>query len=250
LRFCLLTFRITEVAAALAKRSGRPLLLITAHADEAEEAVAEINDLAAAGLAPDAALLPALESMPGEGGAALDLLAERLTMVRRLAEGRGPAITVVPMPSLMQMVPGADLLPRILRVVRAGGTCAPRELAEWLADAGYTRTETIENPGDFAVRGGVMDIFPPGGALPVRLDFFGDELERASERPRIRRAWPTGHYGYIGNHERRALHVPGPRRAIDEDCVESSANLRQLVGSVHRGPHRNDGGRRVPFLRR
>ena len=77
------------VAAALAKRSGRPLLLITAHADEAEEAVAEINDLAAAGLAPDAALLPALESMPGEGGAALDLLAERLTMVRRLAEGRG-----------------------------------------------------------------------------------------------------------------------------------------------------------------
>ena len=65
---------------------------------------------------------------------------------------------VVPMPSLMQMVPGADLLPRILRVVRAGATCAPRELAEWLADAGYTRTETIENPGDFAVRGGVMDI--------------------------------------------------------------------------------------------
>ena len=169
------------VAAALAKRSGRPLLLITAHADEAEEAVAEINDLAAAGLAPDAALLPALESMPGEGGAALDLLAERLTMVRRLAEGRGPAIMVVPMPSLMQMVPGADLLPRILRVVRAGATCAPRELAEWLADAGYTRTETIENPGDFAVRGGVMDIFPPGGALPVRLDFFGDELERIFE---------------------------------------------------------------------
>jgi len=171
----------TFVAAALAKRSSRTVLLVVAHLDEADEAIAELGDLAAAGLAPEAALLPALEAMPGEGGSALDLLADRLAVVRRLAEGRAPGIIVAPVPSAMQLVPGAGLLPRLLRVVRAGERCAPRELAEWLADAGYSRTEAIENPGEFAVRGGVMDVFPPGGALPVRLDFFGDELERIFE---------------------------------------------------------------------
>jgi transcription-repair coupling factor (superfamily II helicase) len=171
----------TFVAAALARRTGRCVLLLTAHLDEADEAVAELAGLAAAGLCPEPALLPALEAVPGEGGSALDLLAERLALVRRLAEGRAPAIVVAPVPSAMQLVPGPALLPRLLRTVRAGERCPPRELAEWLADAGYSRTEAIENPGDFAVRGGVMDVFPPGGALPVRLDFFGDDVERIFE---------------------------------------------------------------------
>jgi transcription-repair coupling factor (superfamily II helicase) len=169
------------VAAALAARTGRTVLLVTAHLDEADEAFAELADLHAAGLGPEPALMPALEGIPGEGGSALDLLAERLAVVRRLAEGRAPGILVAPVPSLMQMVPGPELLPRLLRVVREGERCAPRALAEWLADAGYSRTEAIENPGEFAVRGGVMDIFPPGGALPVRLDFFGDDVERIFE---------------------------------------------------------------------
>jgi transcription-repair coupling factor (superfamily II helicase) len=171
----------TFVAAALARRSGRTVLLVTAHLDEADESVAELADLHAAGLGPEPALLPALESMPGEGGSALDLLAERLGVVRRLAEGNAPGVVVAPIPSLMQLVPGPALLPRMLRVVRTGERCPPRALAEWLADAGYSRAEAIENPGEFAVRGGVMDIFPPGGALPVRLDFFGDEVERIFE---------------------------------------------------------------------
>ncbi|MFM8818707.1 MAG: hypothetical protein ACKOHI_12695, partial [Phycisphaerales bacterium] len=63
----------------------------------------------------------------------------------------------------------------------AGTRCPPRDLTAWLAAGGYVRTEAIENPGEFAVRGGVMDVFPPGGALPVRLDFFGDEVERIFE---------------------------------------------------------------------
>ena len=169
------------VAAALARRTQRTLLLVTAHIDEADEAVSELNDLFAAGLGPEPVLLPALESSPGEGGSALDLLAERLTVVRRLIEGNTPGIMVAPFPSLMQLVPDAALLPKLLRVARAGERCSPRELAEWLAHAGYVRTEAIENPCEFAVRGGLIDVFPPGGALPVRLDFFGDELERMFE---------------------------------------------------------------------
>jgi transcription-repair coupling factor (superfamily II helicase) len=168
-------------AAALALRSGRPVLLVVAHLDEADEAAQELAGLSAGGAPLDVLHLPALEALPGESVAAADLLADRLAVVRRLVEGDPPRVLVAALASLMQPVPGPETLPRALRRVRAGTACAPRELAAWLAEAGYSRTEAIESPGEFAVRGGVMDVFPPGGGLPVRLDFFGDELERIFE---------------------------------------------------------------------
>jgi transcription-repair coupling factor (superfamily II helicase) len=169
------------VAGALASRTGRTTLLITAHLDEADEAFSELCDLHAAGACPESALLPALEALPTEGGAGLDLLAERLSLVRRLLEGRAPAIIVAPFPALMQTVPDASLLPRMLRVVRTGDRLDRTELATWLSGAGYVRSDAIENPCEFAMRGGVVDIFPPGGAMPVRFDLFGDEVERIFE---------------------------------------------------------------------
>ncbi|MFZ8889407.1 MAG: hypothetical protein ACO2YV_02115, partial [Pseudomonadales bacterium] len=51
----------------------------------------------------------------------------------------------------------------------------------WLAEAGYTRGDVVENPGEFAVRGGIFDVFPPGGSVPFRLDLFGDSVERIFE---------------------------------------------------------------------
>ncbi len=50
-------------------------------------------------------------------------------------------------------------------------------LQAFLADNGFSRVGTVVDPGDFAVRGGIIDIFPPGAENPVRLDFFGDTLE-------------------------------------------------------------------------
>ena len=52
-------------------------------------------------------------------------------------------------------------------------------LLRWLTDMAFNRVSTVIEPGDFAVRGGIVDLFPPGEALPVRLDFFGDVLEGA-----------------------------------------------------------------------
>jgi transcription-repair coupling factor (superfamily II helicase) len=171
----------TFLAAAIAARTGRPVVLVVAHLDEAEEASAELGDLSDAGLSPRPSFLPALEAAATDGAAATDLLGERLAVARRLHAGDAPPITVAALPALMQCMPAADRIPGLLLDVRAGTRCPPRDLAAWLAAAGYVRTEAIENPGEFAVRGGVMDVFPPGGALPVRLDFFGDEVERIFE---------------------------------------------------------------------
>ncbi len=169
------------VAAALASRTDRPVLLVTAHLDEAEEAAAELISTCFAGDAGAVAHLPALEGAGGDGTAALDLLAERLDVVRRMGGDAYPRVMVAPIASLMQSVPGPELLPAVLRTVRAGERLPPRDLSAWLAAAGYRRTEAIESPGEFAVRGGVFDVFPTGGALPVRLDFFGDDVERIFE---------------------------------------------------------------------
>jgi transcription-repair coupling factor (superfamily II helicase) len=176
-------------AAALGKLTDRPVLLIVAHLDDADEAVEELS---AAGV--DAFRLPALEVLPGETGVSLDLFAERVAAVRRalaLSPDDRPVI-VCPVQALMQPVPAADSLSRLVLTLRAGDTHPPAALARWLQDAGYERVDAIEEPGQFAVRGGIMDIFPSisplagaaargTAALPVRLDFFGDTVERLCE---------------------------------------------------------------------
>ena len=50
-------------------------------------------------------------------------------------------------------------------------------VVEWLELNGFTRASTVREPGEYAVRGGILDLFPPGMDMPVRLDFFGDALE-------------------------------------------------------------------------
>jgi len=172
----------TTVIAALAARSlRRPVLLVAAHIDEASEMVEEVTSLGVA-----AELFPAIEALPGESAAALDLVASRLRFVDRwtgslAGSGETGGVIVAPIAALMQGVPDRATLPKLLRRLHRGMRLRRGELVEWLSDGGYRRGESIEQPGDFAVRGGLVDIFPPGGSMPVRLDFLGDELERLFE---------------------------------------------------------------------
>ena len=164
------------LAALLRQRLRRPLLLVLAHLDEAEEAVDELADLGIA-----ARLFPALEVLPGESALSLELLGERLTLLRDLDGGAVPEVVVAPIAALMQGLPQPARLSRMLRSLRAGDTLDLQAFTEWLAEAGYERSETVETPGQFAVRGGILDVFPPGGAPPVRIDLFGDSIERIFE---------------------------------------------------------------------
>jgi len=125
--------------------------------------------------------LPALEALPGESSVAVDLLAERLSISRNLFAGRMPSILIASMPALMQGVPAATQLSSLLRTIRPGDRVDPKELAAWLEQAGYVRRATVENAGEFAIRGGIIDLLPPGGDAALRLDLFGDEVERIFE---------------------------------------------------------------------
>ncbi|MEO1716217.1 MAG: transcription-repair coupling factor [Planctomycetota bacterium] len=168
------------VASSVARQTGRPVVLVVPHLDEAEHAV---DELALVGT--DCIRLPALEVLPGESDAAPDLLAERVAAVRSVLavrEGEAPVI-VAPIHALMQTVPRPSQVEALSLRLAPGDRCRQEELIAWLGSAGYDRRDAIEDPGEFAVRGGIVDVFPTGGptASPVRIDFFGDEIDRITE---------------------------------------------------------------------
>lgn len=170
----------TLLAGAVSRLSGRCVVLVVAHLDDADEA---LEDLGAIGV--EALRMPALEVLPGETAVSLDLFAERVSVVRRVLGGAAPSVLVCPIQSLMQAVPEASRLDALTTTVRAGDRRKQGDLVRWLDGAGYRRVESVEEPGEFAVRGGILDVFPPSGAgegtVAARLDFFGDEVESITE---------------------------------------------------------------------
>jgi transcription-repair coupling factor (superfamily II helicase) len=178
------------IAGAVAMRTGRPVVLAVAHLDDADEGADELTSLGI-----PAFRLPALEVLPGESNVSLELFAERLAAVRRAIElaAAAPAspapVILCPIQALMQSVPAPARLETLHRTIARAQTIPMNDLIRWLDAAGYKRLDAVEEPGDFAVRGGILDVFPPGtqgatgrvSGVPVRLDFFGDEVEKITE---------------------------------------------------------------------
>ena len=79
--------------------------------------------------------------------------------------------------SLLQPSPSRETLDRQTRRLRVGGAMAVEELTRWLVENGLVGTPAVELPGEFSLRGGIVDIFAPDWDWPVRVEFFGDEIE-------------------------------------------------------------------------
>jgi len=110
------------------------------------------------------------------------LVGQRVETLAWLTEGGArndgrPALLLTTVNALLQRVPPASYFASRSLTLAAGDGTGPARLCEFLAGQGYLRTDTVRETGEFALRGGILDIFPPGRDMPVRLDFFGDELE-------------------------------------------------------------------------
>jgi transcription-repair coupling factor (superfamily II helicase) len=110
-----------------------------------------------------------------------DIVAERLETLARLAaprEAGAPArVILASVGAVLQKVPPRSLYAEAAVVLRKGQTLDVAWLTKLLNENGYGRSETVMEPGEFAVRGGLVDLFPPGTSEPLRLDLFGDTLE-------------------------------------------------------------------------
>jgi len=167
-------------AGAIAHHTGQPVLLVVAHLDEADDAVDDLELFEAAGMTMRVRRFGALEVLPGESNVSLDLVAERLDVVEALHRGDAIDVIVAPVQALMQSVPPPQDVEKLAVTLQRGLDFGPQKLATWLQQAGYERVDAIEQPGEFAVRGGIVDVFPPpAGAQsgPIRLDYFGDEID-------------------------------------------------------------------------
>ncbi|GAA5154106.1 transcription-repair coupling factor [Nocardioides marinquilinus] len=167
------------VTTALAE-AGRTVLVVTATGREAEELVAELGDL----LGRDAvAYYPSWETLPHERlSPRSDTVGTRLAVLRRLRHpdhdgATGPLrVVVAPVRSVLQpQVRGlGDLEPVDLR---PGDTVSLDDLTSRLSGAAYSRVDLVEKRGEFAVRGGIVDVFPPTEEHPLRVELWGDDVE-------------------------------------------------------------------------
>ena len=166
------------LVAALAKALDAPVLLVAPGPREAEQ----LAEGAQAWLGPEsAAVLPAWEALPYEGiSPSPEVSARRSQAIRRLKTTDGAFVLVAPPLAAMQgLVPALGEVPPIELV--NGLELPPDTLAERLVELGYARTNVVEHRGEFAVRGGVLDVFPGTGRRPVRLEYWGDEIESLRE---------------------------------------------------------------------
>ena len=110
-----------------------------------------------------------------------DIVAERLETLSRLAAPKAPGaparIILASVGAALQRVPPKSLYTEAATILRKGQTVDVDWLTKFLGENGYGRAETVMEPGEFAVRGGLFDLFPPGTKEPLRLDLFGDTLE-------------------------------------------------------------------------
>jgi transcription-repair coupling factor (superfamily II helicase) len=130
---------------------------------------------------PEALFFPELEVAPVEGALPdPETVAERLAIMQRLAgeDGMGRApILVLTKASLHEAVPDANALRSLERHLACGQSPGLESLVKELAAAGYEQAAQVSQRGQYAVRGGILDVFSLHHALPVRMEFFGDELE-------------------------------------------------------------------------
>ncbi|MCH8953372.1 MAG: transcription-repair coupling factor, partial [Proteobacteria bacterium] len=109
-----------------------------------------------------------------------EIAAARMATLAALADGFDrPAVILTTLAAATQKVPARAVVAGASFTAQVGFQVDLGELVAWLARMGFNRASTVIEPGDFAVRGGLIDIFPPGHANPVRLDLFGDVLESA-----------------------------------------------------------------------
>ena len=174
-------FVVADLARALAKGAERPATLVHV-AREGQRAQAFRDAVAFA--APDIEVLefPAWDCQPYDRASpSAAVAARRMLVLSRLARSRSsadkPRILSTTVSAALQRVPPRDAVAKDSFSAAPGNSVSTDDLAAWLEINGFLRSDLVRDTGEYAVRGGIVDLHAPGMPLPVRLDFFGATLE-------------------------------------------------------------------------
>ena len=157
--------------------SGQQLVFVASNAERADLVTRSLSFFA-----PDVTVLqfPAWDCMPYDRVSPnADISARRMSALYRLASDTltKPAVIVTTAGAAIQRVPGKDTVLARAWSASSGSVAELDMVVQWLSANGFDRTPTVREVGEYAVRGGIVDLYPPGFSQPVRLDFFGDTLE-------------------------------------------------------------------------
>ena len=160
-------------AAGIWQQTGRPVVLLCADETEADRLAEDLTAFTG-----QAVRRLSARDFTFHNAAVVSRQWEhrRLSALRALAAGESP-LTVCTVESLLQRTLPRALLTQCAQMLRVGESHDLPELAERLSAAGYTRCEQVEGVGQFALRGGILDVFSPAFDRPVRAEFFGDEID-------------------------------------------------------------------------
>ncbi|MHB8509804.1 MAG: transcription-repair coupling factor, partial [Candidatus Dormibacteria bacterium] len=200
----------------MAERLDSPVLVVTVDPETMAAELALLDGIPKALVYPGADVLPMDREPPSD-----EVVGARLAAQADLLSGTGPRLVLASPMGLMRPSPPPDVFRDGLRELRVGSEESVSSLVAWLLEWGFVREPQVEGPGQFATRGGIVDIFPPSGRGPIRVEFFGDEVESI-------RGFELGSQASITRRERVTL-LPArefPHRA--EDVAAAEARLRAL----------------------
>src|SRR5271166_3225432 len=172
---------VADLARSLAARPDAPAVSLVMVCRDGPRMAALRRALAF--FAPDVTVLefPAWDCLPYDRVSPhAAFVAQRMTALSRLAHVRsrdGPSVLLTSINAVLQRVPGRKFVAGQSLSIAPGNVVAMDGITAWLELNGFVRASTVREPGDYAVRGGIIDLYAPGTAEPVRLDFFGDTLE-------------------------------------------------------------------------
>ncbi|HKD02365.1 MAG TPA: transcription-repair coupling factor [Terriglobales bacterium] len=168
------------VLALLQHAAERPLILVVADNRLSEELVPVLQafcELSAAADPQSVVSLPTRDVLPFQNlSPHPEIQEERAVALWKIATG-GASIVVAPVASTALRLRSADYYAGLARILRRSESLDTEALERHLNIVGYTSSDVVEMPGEYAVRGGILDVYPPETDRPLRVEFFGDEIE-------------------------------------------------------------------------
>ena len=161
-----------HLAASLHKTTGRPLVMVCAEDGEARR----LADDLAVFLGKEVPLLPSRDFQFHPGAASHQWEHQRLELLAALDRETCPVLVATVEALLQRTIPPARFR-SACKTLAVGEVCDLDVLTDFLVSAGYTRCDQVEGTGQFALRGGILDLFSPGLDLPIRMEFWGDEID-------------------------------------------------------------------------